>query len=87
MKKSLIAILIVALMLFASCDSQILEIMEKMGQNLVPETPEVTVTVGDEKPEVTEDGILNKVPSLASDTYSHPPRRCRDSTCHRSLQA
>ena len=64
MKKSLIAILIVALMLFASCDSQILEIMEKMGQNLVPETPEVTVTVGDEKPEVTEDGILNKVGGL-----------------------
>lgn len=64
MKKSLIAILIVALMLFASCDSQILEIMEKMGQNLAPETPEVTVTVGDEKPEVTEDGILNKVGGL-----------------------
>lgn len=72
MKKSLIAILIVALMLFASCDSQILEIMEKMGQNLAPETPEVTVTVGDEKPEVTEDGILNKVGGLLLGDPSSP---------------
>lgn len=65
MKKHILAISVIVLMLFASCDPALMEIMGKMGQNIAPgEAPEIEVTVGTTLPETKDDGVLSQVGGL-----------------------
>ncbi len=74
MKKTIIAVFIVSLFLFASCDAGLTEIMEKMGQNIRPaDAPAVEAAFVNKTPEVKNEGILNQVGGLLNNSSNPVP--------------
>ena len=63
MKKRILAISVIVLMLFASCDGQLSSIMEKFGDNIVGEYT-VEVTVGTSAPAKSDTGLVSTIGGL-----------------------
>ena len=66
MKKRVLAISVIVLMLFASCDGQLASIMEKFGDNIVGEYT-VEVTVGTYAPAKSDTGLVSTIGGLLTD--------------------
>lgn len=65
MKKHILAISIIVLMLFASCDGQLSAVMEKFGNNIAGEYT-AEVTVGTSAPEKSNDSYASAIGGLLS---------------------